>query len=165
MEKYVKEAEKLGALDAKTISADSIITATWVRLKCQFGCATYGKRLNCPPRSPTPAQTAKLLSEYESALLVHCDNLTGTARIVAQVERQVFLDGYHKAFSMGAGPCTLCGECNIADEQCLHPKEARPSMEACGIDVFQTARNNGFPIEVVTDRSATPNCYGVVLIE
>jgi len=38
-------------------------------------------------------------------------------------------------------------------------------MEACGIDAFQTARNNGFPIEVAKSKSSAQNHYGVVLIE
>ena len=38
-------------------------------------------------------------------------------------------------------------------------------MEACGIDVFATARANGFPIEVVKDESCEDNYYGLVLIE
>ena len=36
---------------------------------------------------------------------------------------------------------------------------------SCGIDVFQIARNNGFPIEVAKNRSSAQNYYGVVLIE
>jgi hypothetical protein len=38
-------------------------------------------------------------------------------------------------------------------------------MEAAGIDVYATARNNGFPIEVVTDEKCEQNYYGLVLIE
>jgi hypothetical protein len=38
-------------------------------------------------------------------------------------------------------------------------------MEAAGIDVFATARGNGFPINVVTDHNCPQNYYGVVLIE
>jgi hypothetical protein len=38
-------------------------------------------------------------------------------------------------------------------------------MESCGIDVFATARGNGFPIEVVKDFKSAQNYYGVVLIE
>ena len=38
-------------------------------------------------------------------------------------------------------------------------------MEACGIDVFATARANGFPIEVLSDYSAEENFYGVILID
>lgn len=42
---------------------------------------------------------------------------------------------------------------------------ARPSMEACGIDVFKTARDNGFPIEVVRTRDEEENIFGLVLVE
>ncbi|MCJ7813079.1 DUF2284 domain-containing protein [bacterium] len=168
MEKYINEASKLGARDAKLISADTIIAAPWVRLKCQYGCDGYGQCLTCPPFSPSPEQTAIMLKDYKSALIVHGDergNHVDITHIVAQIERQAFLDGYHKAFAMGSGPCMLCEKCNLGDKICLHPEEARPSMEACGIDVFQTVRSNGFPIEVVRNRSCTQNYYGIVLIE
>jgi predicted metal-binding protein len=81
------------------------------------------------------------------------------------VEREAFFDGYYKAFAMGAGPCSLCDECNLEDEECLYPEDARPSMESCGIDVFQTVRNNGLPIEVVKNHNCEQNYYGIVLIE
>lgn len=38
-------------------------------------------------------------------------------------------------------------------------------MEACGIDVYETVRANGYPIEVVKDYSDDANYYGIVLIE
>ena len=82
---------------------------------------------------------------------------------VVALEREVFLAGYYKALAFGAGPCNLCKSC--PEEGCKHPDKARPSMEACGIDVFSTARNNGYPIEVVVDESSEQNYYGLLLIE
>jgi len=38
-------------------------------------------------------------------------------------------------------------------------------MEACGIDVFRTARDNGFPIEVVRSLEDVRNVYGVILVD
>jgi hypothetical protein len=38
-------------------------------------------------------------------------------------------------------------------------------MEACGIDVYATARANAFPIEVVRDETGDQNYYGLVLID
>jgi hypothetical protein len=38
-------------------------------------------------------------------------------------------------------------------------------MEACGIDVFATARGNGFSIAVVTDRKDSQHYFGIVLLE
>jgi len=48
---------------------------------------------------------------------------------------------------------------------CCHTEQARPSMEACGIDVFKTARTAGYPIEVVKDHNCTQNYYGLLLLE
>jgi len=160
--KYVKKAKELGAKEAKIIPASSVITAEWVRLKCQFGCDGYGRRLTCPPFSPTPEQTRRMLSEYTHALLVHGDEYTDIRDIVAALEREIFLDGYYKAFGMGAGPCYLCARCG---KFCKYPERARPSMEASGIDVYATARGNGFPIDVVKTRQCPENYYGLVLLE
>ncbi len=38
-------------------------------------------------------------------------------------------------------------------------------MESCGIDVYATARKNGFPIEVVRDERSDQNYYGLLLVE
>jgi predicted metal-binding protein len=63
-------------VEAKVIPAKSIVAAEWVRLKCQFGCDGYGQCLTCPPLSPTPEQTRRMLGFYKSALLIHGDAYT-----------------------------------------------------------------------------------------
>ena len=160
--KFLQRAKSLGAKHAKIIPARSIVTAQWVRLKCQFGCGTYGTRLTCPPNSPTPEQTQKLVECYKNALMIHGDEYTDIHEVISALEREMFLDGYYKAFGMAAGPCGLCKRC---PKTCAYPEKARPAMEACGIDVFATARANGFPIEVVRTENCKGNYYGVVLIE
>jgi len=164
--RWVEAAQRLGAAEAKVISPESVITAPWVRLKCQFGCGGYGQRLTCPPHSPTPEQTRALLDCYQTALLLHCPSdikWRSITQIVADLEREVFLAGHYKALAFGSGPCDLCDECTF--EHCEHPSEARPSMEAAGIDVYATARGNGFPIDVVADHACPQNYYGLVLVE
>lgn len=159
-------ARRLGSAEAKVISPETVVTATWVRLKCQFGCGGYGRRLTCPPYSPTPETTRKMLDEYSVAILVHCPGegeWRSVKHVVADLEREVFLAGHHKAFAFGSGPCDLCDECNL--QFCEYPHQARPAMEAAGIDVFATARANGFPIEVVKDKGCEQNYYGLVLVE
>ena len=161
--RFTRRACELGALEAKAIDPASIVTAAWVRLKCQYGCGGYGSSLCCPPYSPTPEETRKVLDCYQRAILVHCKPGVGVKKLVAVLEREVFLAGFYKAFALGSGPCSLCDECNL--ESCIHPYEARPSMEACGVDVYATARGNGYPIEVVKDESCDQNYYGVVLVD
>jgi predicted metal-binding protein len=160
--KYINKAKKLGAKDAKIIPAKSIVTAEWVRLKCQFGCGGYAGRLTCPPHSPTPEQTRKVVSEYKHALLIHGDEYTDVNEIVADLEREIFLDGYYKAYGMGAGPCSLCERCT---KRCRYPDRARPSMEASGIDVYATVHAHGFRLEVTKTRRSREDYYGVILIE
>ena len=43
--------------------------------------------------------------------------------------------------------------------------EARPSMEGCGIDVYQTARNNGFFIKTLSEKTETQNAYCLMLVD
>ncbi len=163
LEAWLKRAEESGALAAKIIDPKTVVTASWVRWKCQYGCSGYNSSLCCPPHSPTPEQTRALLDCYQRALLVHCPPGLNVKALVVALERELFLAGFYKAFGLGAGPCTLCPEC--AFESCRHAGQARPAMEACGIDVFATARVHGFPIEVVTDRQCEQNYYGLVLVD
>lgn len=164
LERLRQMALKLGIPEAVVVDPREVPTAQWVRMKCQYGCGGYGKRLTCPPHSPTPEQTRKMLDEYECGLLLHGDSTADIRKIGAELERQIFLAGYHKAFAFLCGPCRLCEKCDT-DSPCRHPYEARPAMEASGIDVFATARSYGLPIDVVTDRDEPQNHYGLVLIE
>jgi predicted metal-binding protein len=160
---YVAAARKLGALDARIVTPGHVFTAAWVRLKCQFGCDGYGRALTCPPHSPSPEETRRVLDEYKRLLIVHCARWTEVDPLVLALERQMFFDGHYKAFAWGSGPCRLCRTCRL--EGCVHADRARPSMEAAGIDVFRTARGAGFPIVVVRTREETADYFGLVAVE
>jgi len=169
LQNYVEKALEMGVDGAKVIDPGSVVTAEWVRMKCQFGCPGYGMSLCCPPHAPTPEITRKVVDSYEKAILLHrrlkkeqrSKVLNGT---MARLEIEIFLDGYYKAWSMGSGPCRLCKECDLTGP-CKHGYEARPSMEACGIDVYKTARGNGFSIEVVRTHDEERNVFGLILVE
>jgi predicted metal-binding protein len=103
------------------------------------------------------------LDSYRQAILFLAGR-RGPKRIAVALERDVFLAGYYKALGLGAGGCSLCEKCAFT-AGCRHAETARPSMEACGIDVYATARGNGFPIEVVRDRKDEQHYYGLVLVE
>lgn len=173
VESFCEKAIEMGIGEAKSIDPGSVVTAEWVRLKCQYGCPGFGESLCCPPRTPTPDITRKVLDSYQKAILLHqrlpkrktrwarFDNFS---KSIVRLEIEIFLDGYYKAWSMKCGPCDLCKECNLSGT-CKHGLDARPSMEACGIDVFKTARDNGFVIEVVRTRDDEMNIFGLVLVE
>ncbi len=156
-------AGEAGAKHARLIDPRKVVTGEWVRWKCQFGCGGFGSSLKCPPRSPTPAQTRLMLDGYRRAVLFEAPRGGSTAVAVA-LERALFLAGYYKAFGLGAGPCQLCGECAM-EKGCRHPEQARPAMEACGIDVFATARKHGFEIDVVRGPDDPQHYFGLVLVD
>ena len=156
---------KSGVIDACIISPSQVETAEWVRLKCQFGCGCFGQCLVCPPFTPTPEQMREVLDDYRRAVLLHCEPEADVKAIVAELERDIFLAGYWKAFGLGAGPCYFCKRCPVDEQECRHPDRARPSMEACGIDVFSTVKKVGFPIEVVRTTRQCPNYYGLILVD
>jgi predicted metal-binding protein len=104
-----------------------------------------------------------VLDSYKRAILFEAGRLDAK-KIAVKMEREAFLSGYYKAFGLGAGPCRLCNSCAF-DQGCRHPDEARPAMEACGIDVFATVRKHGFTIKVVKDRRDPRHYFGLLLIE
>jgi predicted metal-binding protein len=76
-----------------------------------------------------------------------------------RLEKTAFYDGFYKAFGLGAYPCIYCEHC-VAEEAvgpvdrsmkrlCRHMDKVRPSMEAAGIDVFETVRNAGWEISTI----------------
>ncbi|GHV77766.1 hypothetical protein AGMMS49942_25870 [Spirochaetia bacterium] len=109
------------------IPRENIIVAQWVRFRCQFGCKNYGKNGSCPPAVPSVEECRKMIYEYENAIIFH--------------------------FSIQYGSCIFCKDC-IAEGtriKCIHKDKSRPGADAMGIDVYQTAHNVGYPIQVVKD--------------
>lgn len=174
MSDWVARALELGTNAAQIIPVNQVVVADWVRLKCQYGCGGYGERLTCPPHSPTPEVTRQVLGHYRQALLLRMEQAGGwkeetrqrrqMSEVVATLERELFLAGHYRALGMGSGPCALCKECDPASP-CRFPDQARPSMEACGIDVYTTVRQAGWEIEVVQTKESLFRLFGLVLIE
>ena len=102
---FIHIAKQFGAYEAKIIHTSSIHIAGWVRMKCQYGCDGFHSNLCCPPFTPTPHETRKIIDDYQKALLIHCQPGTHVTEISIKLEREIFLSGFHKAFGFGAGPC------------------------------------------------------------
>jgi len=71
--------------------------------------------------------------------------------IAERLEAAAFKEGLKYATALSAGKCTLCEECVGAGNRCRNPYKARPSMEAMGIDVGETARNAGLSFKESAD--------------
>jgi predicted metal-binding protein len=167
---------KKGFKDFKWIDPGKIVVSYWVRMKCMFGCQEYGRNASCPPNSPSVPDCEKFLREYKEAVVFHFpkkvdkpeDRHAWTKKVnlsLLELEREVFLSGYRKAFLLVMDSCGLCEQCTGDRKTCKQPRLSRPTPESMAIDVFATVRQIGYHIEVLKDYSETMNRYALLLIE
>ncbi|MEK7698880.1 MAG: DUF2284 domain-containing protein, partial [Planctomycetota bacterium] len=69
--KLIENSLKMGCERGLVIPTETIVVRRWVQLKCKYGCEEYGKKLTCPPHSPSFDEMKEILREYDKALLIH----------------------------------------------------------------------------------------------
>jgi predicted metal-binding protein len=172
---WTERALALGCDRSRVIDPANVVVAQWVRMKCVYGCDEPGVYKTCPPDgAPALDDTRRLLMEFDRAILLGVGPIRGDRRsdeesrrlndAALALERELFLAGFHKTWTMGAGPCDVCAAC-AQGKPCPTPELARPSMEGCGVDVFTTVRRAGWEIEVVKDREDQYRFFALVLVD
>lgn len=173
-------ARKAGASAVKVVDVAKIKRGVWPRMKCQYGCEQYASNLCCPPYTPDISFMNRFLDEYGTGLLVQYTKAMNLRDIkdwqefdrilnnellmvLLKVEKSGMMRNYYKAFALKAGRCGLCRICNL--KKCIHPESARPSMEACGIDVLALAKDYGFSARLLKGPVKQVSVYGLVLLE
>ncbi len=165
-----------GIKDFKWIDPQTIIVSPWVRLKCEYGCPSYGRVASCPPNTPSLSDCREFFAAYQTGLVFHFQKVAGdpaerrhwSAKLnvgLSRLEREVFLAGYHKAFLLFMDSCEICADCVPDRKDCKEPKISRPSPEGMGVDVFSTVRQWGYPINVLTDPSDRMDRYAFLMVE
>jgi predicted metal-binding protein len=187
-EKYCQEALELGASEARLIPANLIRIDERVRLKCAIPpCPNYGQCGNCPPNLPDLDFIRRALERYHWLVVFKNDvppaDFTNINRsnpnrrkhqltmyeIAAKLESSAFRAGYNFALGLGAGSCrnALCnGEIckKLESGGCLHILQARPSMEAMGINVIDLVNKVGwriYPVARSVDSKSHPGGISV----
>ena len=181
-----QKARDLGASQAVGISATEVAVDERVLLKCMVPvCPHYDMSLLCPPNVLSASSFREALGRYSRAILIKVDaaspgpagpldqeylDCLGAAQkklyeVVGRVEAACLERGYCFAAGLVAGACTLCQECvgHRSGLPCRHPFEARPSMEAVGIDVVATAERAGLSLSFAPD--AGRGWVGLVLVD
>ena len=160
-------ALETGASKAAIIDTQHIVIKEQVRLKCRVPiCKSYNRNLMCPPNVMDVDEFKSVLKDYSRALVVQKEGEVKPGQekdrliifkpanelhqLVNDVEREAFHLGFRFATGFIGGSCKLCDECVTVGSglPCEHPFKARPSMEAMGIDVFETARIAGLPFSI-----------------
>ena len=168
--------EKHGYRDFKWIDPKDIVVSQWVRMKCMFGCKSFGKCGACPPNTPSVSECQMFFRGYQKAVVFHFskrvnkpeDRHAWTRKVnlkLLELERGIFLSGYCKTFLLFMDSCNLCASCSGVREKCKQPKLSRPTPESMAMDVFGTVRKIGYPIEVLSDYTEEMNRYAFLFIE
>jgi predicted metal-binding protein len=168
--------KKYGYDDYQWINPKGIVVAQWARMKCMFGCKNFGKCGTCPPNTPSVEECEAFFRGYKTGVVFHFgkrvarpeDRFAWTRKVnlkLLNLEREVFLSGYYKAFLLFMDSCYLCASCPGVREKCKNPKMSRPTPESMAVDVFATVRKIGYPIKVLYDYSQEMNRYAFLLIE
>lgn len=164
-----------GFSDFKWINPKDIVVAHWVRTKCMFGCSDYGLGA-CPPNTPSVKNCKKFFKEYHRGMVIRLNTFADKNSYPADwskevtnklldIEKEVFLSGYHKAFLLNQTCCSLCKECPGNRIDCNDKTRSRPSPESFAVDVYQTVRNVGLDINVIAENPSEINRIAILLIE
>jgi predicted metal-binding protein len=179
LQSLLEKGGKYGLDNVIPINAADIVVAEWVHLKCRYGCRQYNTSWCCPPATPSPEKTQKILSEYSTALLLvgkmtcpdfyRNDQRKRSIQVkcwkgTVSLERMLFLAGYYKAFSLVGESCPLCRSCSYP-EYCQFPQEKRPSVESFSIDVIGTLDNVGVETSVAVNVGDTFSYNAIILLE
>ena len=176
MKKQIESiVEKTGFKNYKWIDTEDIFVAQWVRVKCMFGCSDYGLGA-CPPNTPEVSECDRFFREYETALIISLSKYADKnaypgewsdemTQKLLQLEREIFLMGYPKAFLLNQTCCERCNDCAGNRHDCIDKKNARPSPEAFAVDVYQTVQKAGLNIQVVADNPSEMNRIALLMIK
>ncbi|MCF6248862.1 MAG: DUF2284 domain-containing protein [Desulfobacula sp.] len=173
------KGKKYGLESIISFDVKEIVVANWVCLKCRYGCSQFNSNWSCPPATPDISEVRNLLAEYSTALMLvgsqKCNEFyrdTNKKRIdqvrywkgTVTLERQLFLEGYDKAFGLVSGACSLCKKCAYP-ENCKFPMEKRPTVESLSIDLVGTLKNIGIGTQVAMDLKETFKYYSMILLD
>lgn len=187
LEELKEFAIGLGADRAVVISTEDLIVRTSAWAKCFIpACKFYGTSIMCPPHNPLkPDITAKIVREYKYGVLfqldapihdfvgeewrrLHVKTELAHKKMLAELEGKAFHMGFPLALGFAAGECSLCVPAKpcavLQGNECAHPLQARPAMEACGFDVFSIAEKVGWKLVPIGHMSVAENIACASLI-
>ena len=177
-EALIQAALDCGASKAVVIDSDSIVMSEEVRKMCAANrCGLYGKCWVCPPDvGPIEATMATLRRFPRGLWYQRYSDLEDSFDFEGMVEAKKefvalsqrlngklgeLLSGEY--LHLSGGGCGLCETCAKATgEPCRFPEKALSSVEAYGIDVYNTTKNT--ELKYINGQD-TVTYFGMVLFE
>ena len=156
-EALVQLALECGAAKATILSQDQIVTSAAFRDICAGnGCGLYGKCWMCPPDigdiTPLMAKVQQFpyalwyqtIRELEDSFDIEGMLEAGQRHVLLSQKLQEAVNPLlvKNFLHLTCGGCRLCDRCaKLDDEPCRMPEKALSSLEAYGVDVYQTTKD------------------------
>ena len=135
-------------------------------------CGQYGKRWSCPPGCGTLEECTNHLRKFPRGILVQtCGDIEDGFDFESMME----IEADHKehvkqmyetlrktgteVLALGAGCCTICGQCTYPDAPCRFPEKMIASMEAYGLVVLEACKANNLKYYYGSDKIAYTSCF------
>ena len=152
----IDTALDLGLSGAVIFPASEIVTDRAFREACASNqCGKYGKCWTCPPDVGDIDALIASLGQYDFCLLYQSispledsydfegmqEAGTRHAKMSRALGKKLLPYLGEKALHLGAGGCRFCPRCaKLDDLPCRAPEEALSSLEAYGVNVYQTVK-------------------------
>lgn len=156
LRKIEQEVQNLGAFRARVVETSRVVFESSFRKMCeQNACGMYRKCYMCPPdvgevdalisearsypyaliyQTVTPLEDSFDIEGMEEGKRAH-NRLTFSLRPL--FEKLGFMNALH----LGVGACGVCDTCaKVTGEPCRFPERATPSLEAYGVNVYETSK-------------------------
>jgi len=152
--KYIEKAE---IWQYKVISSAELPFSEEVVRMCRANtCGKYGTCWTCPPGVGELPELEKKIKSFEKACV-----FSNKYDIEDSFDFEGMMEGGKKArkvlddilnemrkngetfMALGCEGCHLCEKCTYPHSPCRFPEKAIPSVEACGINVVELAKNTG----------------------
>jgi len=152
------------------IDVNDISVEQGVKNACKY-CTSFKKNYSCPPYSPKIERTVKIISEYNSGILLVLriniptflmklpiistflknkyilKNNRKMHRMILKLENLSTRDGF-KTYGFIAGKCMISSRCITPKRRkCSLPKLKRYSLESMGINVYKLAKLYGIKLD------------------
>ena len=157
------------------IHKDVVFSAMFRDLCAANSCGQYGLCHMCPPDIGDIHELMRTAQQYDRGLLYQT---VGTLEDSFDIEGMLEAGKQHNACAsrirdglsgeegllhLSSGGCRMCERCTKRDGQpCSFPEHALSSLEAYGVDVYNTAMNAGLKYHHGTN---TVTYFGMVLVK
>lgn len=174
-ETLIRLALNCGADKATVITQAQIVLSESFRDICASNkCGCYGRCWTCPPDIGDIQTLMQQVRQYSHALLYQTvTNIEDSFDIEGMLEagnrhsalsrriRDALSSDLPDALNLSCGGCRLCESCaKLVGEPCRFPKQAMPSLEGYGVDVYNTV--SGTDLKYINGQN-TVTYFGLVL--